>query len=123
MTLALDEEKARAVVLHEFGHALGLIHEHLSPVGVIDWNVANVIADLRRTQGWDDATIQANMFVHYNPAVVFATDVDPLSIMMYPIPPGWTNNGFTTGFNAKLTESDKALIKAAYGVRQVFGGT
>jgi serralysin len=123
MSLELPEDQASAVVLHEFGHALGLIHEHLNPVQRIDWNMANVVADLRRTQGWDDATIQANMFAHYDPAAVFATDVDPYSIMMYPIPGRWTNNGYSTGFNSSLTAQDKALIKAAYGARTVFGAS
>jgi serralysin len=122
MTLELDEDEARSVVLHEFGHAIGLIHEHLSPVGRIDWQVDQVVADLKRTQGWDEATIQANMFAPYDPAAVFATDVDPQSIMMYPIPPEWTRNGFTTGFNTQLTENDKALVREAYGLRTVFGG-
>jgi serralysin len=120
MTTELAEEKADAVVLHEFGHALGLIHEHLNPVQIIDWNVENVRADLKKTQGWDDATIDANMFAHPRPEDVFATDVDALSIMMYPIPPSWTNNGFTTGFNSRLTDTDKALIRAAYGPRSPF---
>src|SRR5262249_5475534 len=121
MTLELDEEHARAVVLHEFGHALGLIHEHLSPTQVINWNKSNVIADLKRTQAWDDATIEANLFAHYDPGAIFATDLDPQSIMMYPIPPGWTTDGVTVGFNTQLTEQDKGLIRAAYGLRPVFG--
>lgn len=121
MSLDLADDEASAVVLHEFGHALGLIHEHLSPVQRIDWNVANVTADLRRTQGWSDEVIRANMFAHYDQAEVFATDIDPRSIMMYPIPPNWTNNGFSAPFNTALTAQDKALIKAAYGLRPVFG--
>jgi hypothetical protein len=121
MSLELPEDQASAVVLHEFGHALGLIHEHLNPVQQINWNMANVVADLRRTQRWDDATIQANMFAQYDPGAVFATDVDPHSIMMYPIPERWTNSGYSTGFNSSLTAQDKALIRAAYGTRSVFG--
>ena len=38
-----DEEYDR-VVLHEFGHALGAIHEHQSPHGGIPWDRAKVIA-------------------------------------------------------------------------------
>lgn len=121
MTETLAENEARAVVLHEFGHTLGLIHEHLSPAGRIDWNAPAVTADLRN-RGWDDATIQANMFAQYDPREVFSTDVDPLSIMMYPIPAHWTRNGFSTPFNTELTDNDKALIRAAYGVRMGFGG-
>lgn len=121
MSLELADDKASAVVLHEFGHALGLIHEHLSPAQRIDWNVPHVIADLRSTQGWSDDIIQANMFAHYDPKEVYATDIDPRSIMMYPIPEEWTNNGFSAPFNSSLTAQDKALIKAAYGLRPVFG--
>ncbi len=121
MSLGLEEMKAKAVVLHEFGHAIGLIHEHLNPTQVINWNVMNVVADLRQSQGWDDATIHANMFAYYDPTTVFATDVDPHSIMMYPIPQRWTSNGYSTGFNSALTDSDKALIRAAYGSKPVFG--
>ena len=29
------EEELRSVVLHEFGHALGLIHEHQNPLSGI----------------------------------------------------------------------------------------
>lgn len=121
MTLDLADDKASAVVLHEFGHALGLIHEHLNPAQRIDWNVRNVTDDLRRTQGWSDDIIQANMFAHYDQNEVFATDIDSHSIMMYPIPETWTNNGFSAPFNSSLTAQDKALIKAAYGLRPVFG--
>lgn len=121
MTLQLPEDQARAVVLHEFGHALGLIHEHMNPSQQIAWKVDNVAADLRRTQGWDDATIQANMFARYAPGSVFATDVDSQSIMMYPIPPHWTTNGFTAGFNSTLTINDKRLVKEAYGPRPFAG--
>lgn len=121
MTTQLAEDKARAVVLHEFGHALGLVHEHMNPARPIDWNKDRVREDLRRSQGWDDAKIDANMFARYTPAQIFGTDVDPASIMMYPIPPGWTNDGTTAPFNTRLTEADKALIRQAYGVRPSFG--
>ena len=33
-----DDDELRRVVLHEFGHALGLIHEHQNPEGGIEWN-------------------------------------------------------------------------------------
>lgn len=121
MTTELPEDKAAAVVLHEFGHALGLVHEHMNPAQAIDWNVDQVRADLRASQGWDDATINANMFTRYDPAQVFGTDVDPLSIMMYPIPASWTRNGFTAPFNTTLTDADKGLIRQAYGSLSAFG--
>jgi hypothetical protein len=122
MTMTLNEDQARAVVLHEFGHALGLVHEHMNPAQTIDWNKEKVRADLRASQGWPDDKIDANMFYRYDQKEIFSTDVDATSIMMYPIPRSWTKNGFTVGFNTRLSAADKALIRQAYGARPVFGG-
>jgi hypothetical protein len=122
MSMALPEAEARAVVLHEFGHALGLVHEHMNPAQSIDWNKDKVRKDMRASQGWSDDKIDANMFYRYERTEIFGTDVDPASIMMYPIPAGWTKNGFTVGFNTELSPVDKALIREAYGARPVFGG-
>ncbi len=121
MTLDLSEDKARAVVLHEFGHALGLVHEHMNPAEQIHWNKDKVRADLKASQGWNDATIDANMFARYAPSDIFGTDVDPTSIMMYPIPPSWTTDGFMVGFNTTLSITDRALIRQAYGAQPIFG--
>lgn len=116
LTAELDDASARQVILHEFGHALGLIHEHLHPLANIRWRRDQVIQDLRRTQNWDDSTIEANMFNAPDPSGVFATDPDPQSIMMYPIPATWTEDGFSVGWNSALTAKDRLLVQTAYGV-------
>jgi serralysin len=110
-----DDETIRSVVLHEFGHALGLIHEHQNPNGAIVWNREQVLSDLRGPPNfWDDATIEFNMFRHYEKEEVYGTQADPHSIMMYEIPANWTMNGFQAPKNTRLSANDKALIKAAY---------
>ncbi|MBC7987851.1 MAG: hypothetical protein H7X93_14460 [Sphingomonadaceae bacterium] len=122
MTVELPEDQARSVVLHEFGHAIGLIHEHLHPLHRIDWDRERVIADLRASQGWDDATISANMFEEPPPDAVFATAFDPSSIMMYAVPEHWTRDDFSVGWNTDLSASDIGLIQEAYGVRPEWRG-
>jgi matrixin len=109
-----DDAELRRVVLHEFGHALGLIHEHQNPNKPISWNRAAVIADLSRPpNSWDEATIENNMFKRYEPAEGSGTAVDPHS-MMYPIPAAWTTDGFSVGMNGELSDTDKEFIRTAY---------
>ena len=112
---ASSDREVREVVLHEMGHAVGLIHEHQNPLHPIQWNQAAVRHDLSGPpNNWDDATIRHNMFDRYDPAKVTATRVDRKSIMMYPIPLRWTLDGFSSGLNSTLSRGDKRLIKKVY---------
>ncbi|MBU0792163.1 MAG: hypothetical protein KKC55_17095 [Gammaproteobacteria bacterium] len=115
LTDASSETELRRVVLHEFGHALGLIHEHQNPQGGIKWNEAAVMSDLSGPpNNWDSATIRRNVLDKYPSSVVIGTKVDKDSIMMYPIPAAWTDGEFTVGLNGELSEIDKGLIRHAY---------
>ena len=110
-----DEEELRSVVLHEFGHALGLIHEHQNPQGGIKWNRDAVINDLSQPpNSWSAEQIEFNVLQAVDPADVNATAMDPKSIMMYPIPAAWTLDGFSAGFNSDLSEKDRKFIRKQY---------
>jgi serralysin len=110
-----DDDELQRVVLHEFGHALGLIHEHQNPEGGISWNEPAVIADLSKPpNSWDEATIRHNVLDHYSKDAVTASAVDGMSIMMYPIPKAWTLDGFSAGLNGDLSAQDVDFIKGAY---------
>jgi hypothetical protein len=101
--------------MHEFGHALGLIHEHQNPKGGIQWNEPAVKADLGGPpNNWDDATIRHNVLDHYPAKEVTASPVDKNSIMMYPIPASWTLDGFSADLNGDLSEQDRQFIRRAY---------
>ena len=115
LTDASGDVEIREVVLHEFGHALALIHEHQNPEGGIDWNEAEVMRDLSGPPNlWDEATIRHNVLDHYDPAKVKATGLDPHSIMMYPIPNRWTKGDFETGMNTDFSETDRRHIRDVY---------
>ena len=115
LTTDSPDDELQRVVLHEFGHALGLIHEHQNPEGGIDWNVPAVLADLGGPpNNWDEQTARHNVLDHYQPDEVTATTVDAESIMMYAIPAAWTNDGFSADMNTELSEKDKELIRTVY---------
>lgn len=51
------------VVLHEFGQALGLEHEHQHPVGGVTWKREVVESDLMSAQQpWTRKQIESNIF-------------------------------------------------------------
>lgn len=107
---------ARGVVLHEFGHALGLIHEHQHPQTPLEFNRRQVIADVSRPpNNWSEAKIERNIFA---PAIAGETNAgvyDPDSIMMYPIPPHWLMNPEeSTEENHDLSDADIAFIATQY---------
>lgn len=109
-----DDEVGR-VVRHEFGHALGLIHEHQNPDTPIAWNRAAVIASLSGPpNNWPLSVIENNIFHREDPAALSGTPTDKSSIMMYPIPSSWTTDGFSAGLNTDLSETDRSFIRAAY---------
>jgi serralysin len=112
LTPASTDEEVRRVVLHEFGHALGLIHEHSHPQNGIQWNRDQVIADL--SDQWDLATIEFNLFQPFSVEETNFSVFDPQSIMMYPIPARWTLNGFSTGLNTTLSSTDQIFIREQY---------
>lgn len=112
----------QAVVLHEFGHALGLIHEHQNPVGGIQWNKPVVYRDLGGPpNNWPPEVVDNNMFRTYDVDQINGTTLDPESIMLYSFPASWTLNSFSAKENAVLSKMDREFIgsRGAYPGRTV----
>ncbi len=99
---------------HEFGHAIGLAHEHQNPAGGIEWNEAVVLRDLSGPpNNWTEAMIRHNVLDKYAVNQINGTNFDPDSIMLYFFPGTWVRSGVGTKENEVLSATDKAYIASA----------
>ena len=109
-----SDTEFRRTTLHEFGHALGLSHEHQHPLADINWNRDAVYAYYERTQDWSASDVDANIFRKYSTATTNYSAYDPLSIMHYYIPRSLVLGSWTPTSNTRLSSTDIAFIGAMY---------
>ena len=114
------EDTFRRVVLHEFGHALGLHHEHQSPEAPckdeFEWGFINTYL-AGPPNYWSQDTIDHNL----RPIVEAGTEAgvfDPKAVMLYSFPVEFYRTGaqarcYTAG-NTQLSEEDKTFIADYY---------
>jgi hypothetical protein len=110
-----DDTEYERVVVHEFGHALGLIHEHQSPTATLKWNTAEVYRSFSGPPNyWSKEEIDSNILQKYGPQGITATVFDPDSIMLYQFDGRLFTDGKPTPMNTKLSDRDKAFIAQMY---------
>jgi len=106
-------------IIHEFGHVLGMIHEHQNPLGgiSIEWDKDKVYKYFECSQGWTDDMINQQILDPFKKdgLTVNGTCFDPLSIMLYQYPSCLTKNGVGTKFNQRLSAYDVLWMHTLYG--------
>ena len=107
----------RRTTLHEFGHALGLIHEHQHPLQNIQWDLEKVYTYYAQTQGWKKEDVDQNLFRKYSSVQTQFCQYDPLSIMHYPVSKQLTLDGSEVRWNIQLSAEDKNFIARMYPFR------
>ena len=101
--------------IHEFGHLIGLIHEHQNPKGKkIMWDDKKVFDWAKEYQGWSEQTTKENIINKYDKNTINGSNFDPLSIMLYFFPPSLTTNGIGTRQNFRLSGEDVIWIDKTY---------
>lgn len=106
-----SDDVFRRLVLHEFGHALGFIHEHQSPAAGIQWDKEKVYSFFGGpTINWTRNDVDVNIFHKYSTGSTNFSVYDPFSIMHYAIPPSLTldGRGTTANFNFSTTDIQHA---------------
>jgi len=115
LTDASSETEFSRVVLHEFGHALGAIHEHQHPEVAIPWDREAVYRYYGGPpNNWSRAEIDHNIFERYSRTETNFTAYDSLSIMHYAISDALTIGHFSVPWNTNLSENDKAHMRVIY---------
>ncbi len=114
LTDASGEVEIDRVVVHEFGHALGMQHEHQSPRSDIPWNRPAVYAYYLMNGGWGIDEVNRNIFQTYSRTMTNSSAYDPYSIMHYPIDASLTTNGYSVSWNTVLSATDKSHINKIY---------
>jgi hypothetical protein len=117
----VDDEGFRFIVLHEFGHALGLDHEHQSPNFPCRFNWKAVISYGAQLDWPEQYTKeQFEKLVSAPKDELDVTEYDQDSVMHYYLRPGLldSKNGNPTDcgtkINAKLSLLDKSLMAKSY---------
>ena len=115
-----DPHRFQQIVLHEFGHVLGCIHEHSQPNAVIKWNKPYIYKFYsKHPNRWSKQEVDANIFKHYprtsaQDGSIDCTQFDKLSIMQYQFGSAFTTDGRSMSGGTDLSFSDRQLISYCY---------
>jgi hypothetical protein len=115
-----DDVEYRRVVVHEFGHAIGAVHEHQVPKGGIKWNLKAVYDYFSGPpNNWSKADIDFNVVQKYSVDQLNGTSFDKKSIMLYQFPKEFilapaslARTGTAT--NTDLSTGDRKFVKKLY---------
>lgn len=116
-TLHLDRQDnltvAHNIALHEFGHALGLRHEHQHPDRTIKFDEKSLYESFRNA-GVADDDIESQIVRQWPAKNRLVTDYDEHSIMHYEFGAGTTEDKKEYPPKAELSEGDKKIIRQLY---------
>ena len=114
-TQATNDGEVRRVALHEFGHALGLMHEHETPWNQIPWDRPAVYEYYRQRMGWTPEQVEAQVLTPIAREVLSSGGYDGKSIMHYGIPAELVLDRKARGGNNRLSIEDRRQAARSFG--------
>jgi len=113
--LGNDAEANQRVILHEFGHVLGFVHEHNGPAANIKWKKNLVYQYYAQAPNyWSKDMVDQNVMFKYSQTLTNYSDYDENSIMHYPIDPRLTTDYKSYPYNVALSPTDKQYASIFY---------
>lgn len=104
-----------SVIIHEFGHVLGLVHEHQSKNFPYVWDRDRVISELTSAPNyWTESMIEQNIFGIFDSGNSQTSEYDPNSIMHYYFPQEFFNPQTIIPYNTSLSTRDIEIIQGMY---------
>lgn len=101
-------------VTHEFGHALGLYHEHQHPDANIPWDLEKTYDHYARAVGFSRQDVDTNVLPLERVPDRTYTPYDRQSVMHYDVLNALTIGDWQQTASRRISEGDIALIKKAY---------
>jgi hypothetical protein len=110
-----EDDEYERVVVHEFGHALGCIHEHQNPKVALNWDRDAVYKEFSGPpNNWSKADIDSNILQKYSPKGITSTAFDDKSIMLYQFDAELFTDKKPTPLNKHLSKKDESMIGKMY---------
>ena len=106
----------RRIILHEFGHLLGLVHEHQSPNAKLNWDRHVVYSSFAQPPNYmDHATINNTLLEPVSSTEYDQyRDFDPTSVMNFELPARFFTDRMSVRPGQDLSESDKQFVAILY---------
>ncbi|WP_166223162.1 M12 family metallopeptidase [Pseudomonas atagonensis] len=111
-----DHEDFEVIVTHEFGHALGAMHEHQHPEANIPWDKPKVY-EFYRNREMNPLTpeqVDRNLFIPFDTLAAIYTEYDRKSIMHHPVANALTLGNWENPTNREISKKDKKLMRLLY---------
>jgi hypothetical protein len=113
-SMSTSESEYHRVVRHETGHTLGFPHEHMRKELVARIDPEKAYAYFRLTQGWDRATVDAQVLTALDDRSIMGTPADETSIMCYQLPGSITKDGRPIRGGTDINATDFAFAGQIY---------